>query len=1191
MRRSIANQERLSTRRPRAASLLAGATIVLLFMFIGLLTVQRASAASWEVVKTFAPLVIPEPNPPTWSEDVQLGGAGGIAINFDGTGGAAPGTVYTIGGQSTEPWHVARYSPEGDFELAWAVGGRCGPAAVPPSTCPAYPTGEGSGRGIAINQTTGNVYVFSGTRSKTVTEYLPDGSGPIAEFGERDTSGTATTSPDKVHGTNLKANIAVDASGDVYVYDAAESSNQFQRLMKFAPCVPGIFTSYCYVAGADIGGAFPPANGPSRPMVDSAGNVYVSGETFISEFDPAKPGNPVCTLNYGAGGITATALNPATGAQFFYAVKPKPEIHQLSPCNAQGKFVESGPSFPAKPPRGQIEGMGFNPKAEFPVKSPEREPGILYAAAAQECPLIGVCPKEAQGQSSLGYIFAPQIRKGPIVASESVDDIRSSSATLSAQITPNGSQASYIFQYITNAAFEANGPSQPFAGASEAPIGGAVLGTGQQPLLASAVVSGLAPGTDYRYRVKATNEDDTAFGAAERFRTFPLSAEGLPDNRAYELVSPSQKNGGEVLPLEPIKASCGNECKPGQAARRYPTQVGPLGDSLAYQAQPFTLNEGPAEYDEYVAKRAPAGWETTSMSPPLAGAPPRGSNFQAYALDPALTRGLVYATNQALTPGAPAGYRNLFGEQVGNRFALAPILQAAPPNRPEFGGEAFTMRYVGASADLSRVFFEANDALTDKTGLAPAAVDGGASKNNLYEWRSGQISLVNVQPLNNSSIPGASFGSGFLLADPSAPTADTSNAIAGDGSVVFWSSEAGQVYVRENGEQTREIPDHAGKFLTASKDGTKVLLSDGVLYDLQSNVTTNLTNGSGGFQGIVGQSDDLSSIYFVATTVLTATPNGIGAVAQAGEDNLYAWRGGALRFVGTLLLTDLGKFGLWSATPVQRAAESSPNGRWLAFNSKASLTGANTVGACGPFDLVEKKWVGSVPCEEVYLYDSEDGSLRCVSCNPTGGSPVGGSFLTVVHSANRNGESLSQPQFLTDSGRLYFDSRDQLSGRDTNGQVEDVYQYEPAGIGSCGIPEGCVSLISTGQGSGDANFLDTDSSGQNVFFTTRQQLVPRDRDELIDLYDARVNGGVAEDYEVPATECLGEGCQPASPPPPVESTAASAGVNGSGNVKPNGAKKHHQKKHKRKHHKSKKQGRKSAKAKKATNDKNREATK
>ena len=218
------------------------------------------------------------------------------------------------------------------------------------------------------------------------------------------------------------------------------------------------------------------------------------------------------------------------------------------------------------------------------------------------------------------------------------------------------------------------------------------------------------------------------------------------------------------------------------------------------------------------------------------------------------------------------------------------------------------MSYAGASADLSRIFFSANDALTGETSFAPAAVDGGGSqnslgegKNNLYEWSEGQLRLVNVDPGNASTAPGAAYGaprkSHYIVND-------LAHAVSEDGSRVFWSSATGQVYMREAGRRTVEIPDHVGKFLTAAADGSLVLLSDGHVYGhLEAEVPVeevDLTQGKGGFQGLVGQSEDLSHVYFVDTEILAEDANGQGAKAQEGEDNLYYWHEGTVAFVAAL---------------------------------------------------------------------------------------------------------------------------------------------------------------------------------------------------------------------------------------------------------------------------------------------------
>ncbi|HEY2536045.1 MAG TPA: hypothetical protein VGI24_03570, partial [Solirubrobacteraceae bacterium] len=260
--------------------------------------------------------------------------------------------------------------------------------------------------------------------------------------------------------------------------------------------------------------------------------------------------------------------------------------------------------------------------------------------------------------------------------------------------------------------------------------------------------------------------------------------------------------------------------------------------------------------------------------------------------------------------------------------------------------------------------------------------------------------------------------------------------------------------------------------------------------------------------------------------------------AQTGKDNLYVWEAGMSRYIAS---TDTGISTAldWSAAPVKRTAQASPDGRWLAFISESQLTGYGNRGPCGPTAGTDV-----VNCSEVFLYDSGTGRLSCVSCNPTGEAPRGPSVLRVIDDAH---EWFPQPRYLTNVGRLAFDSGDRLSAADSNGRVEDVYEFEPQGVGSCTRPAGCVLLISPGTGSVDSNFLAMDETGASVFFTTRERLVPQDKDELIDVYDARVGGGFASQTETQRVECQGEACQ-STPAPPLFATPGSATFSGAGNL-------------------------------------------
>ncbi len=1123
-----------------------------------------------------------------WPEEVQFGGLGGMAVNYTGAGGVPAGTVYGVRNSTTGDNRtlISRYNADGSFSERWSFEGspepdeRCGPEGDPATpTCTSQPEGAMGSTDVDVDQTTGYVYVYSintctYTTEKCIHVYTPDGSEVKAAFGEYSTEEIAA-SPGKIHfgGFSVNGAIAVNGSGDVYAFDA--DSSYHHRLMVFEPQSPGDYEHYVYAGqGHDIdagtGGIL-----PQHPAVDAEGNLYVAemgGVGRFAKFDPSQPAAPpLCEFSYPKNGIISLAVNPLGGEVFFQSEKNKEAIHELGAgCEENGKFTEVS-TFAYSPSRSEISGLAFDPLRSY---SAGRPAGILYAGAPGEegGKEEGSYP-ETLVESALGYIFARPPEVHPVVEAQSILHVSATTATLSAQINPEGAATRYAFQYIPESTYEENEPTERFAGALESPLGGAVVGEGTKAVAVSAALEGLAPDTAYRVRAVATSHCSTAepeklcegAGAALALRTFSVQAPGLPDRRAYELVSPAQKEGGQVWPVEGnIFTFCpGGECKPGARENHFPLQSTPNGDAVSYEGSAFSSEEGTLSADEYLARRDPQnGWQSVLPTPTLLASRQKGFGYKAFAAE--LSIGVLRQTGPTLASGAPTAYQDLYAQSTTSPFGFTPLLRTGQSFHRS--ASEFEIEYAGASADLSRIFFTANDALTEETETAPAAVDGGKTKNNLYEWHNGQVSLVNVMPGNSETQPGASLGEAAAY-----PVSD-------DGSRVFFSDESGQVYVRINGQETKEIetegsPD-PGKFVVASTDGSAVLLANGHLHYLgDEEPTIDLTEGKGGFQGVVGESEDLSHIYFVDTEALAANEGagldsgGNPQVAEEGKDNLYAWtQGGGTRFVAQLVSGDnAGTFNQlgasdWKGVGGNRSAEASPHGRYLAFMSEAPLTGHESVGICKIVSSGPPAVWGQGPCQEAFLYDSATGRLTCPSCNRSGENALGASVL-------RRSADGTRPRYLTDEGRLFFDSRDSLVPADTNEGVEDVYEWEPRGVGSCtseSAEGGCVSLISAGTGLVDSNFAAADPSGRDVFFTTRDQLTLKDRDQLIDLYDARVEGGIPAETETARGECEGEACQaPVSVPDhPTPATSAPAGE---GNVAAS-----HAHKHKKKHKKAKK---------------------
>jgi hypothetical protein len=1102
-----------------------------------------------------------------------------IAINHSGAGGVAPGTFYVVGSNN----RVVRFSSgkegeEPQFEEAWgwAIGSgsgqeyvRCGPAHNGTAN-PAEHTYEKCNptnfveasleepgnfanlASVAVDQTTGDVYVRqvttnangTGPRQHHLIQVFTAKGEPVGEgFGDS-AVGTSSPpesiaqSPEKLHYSISFAAIAVDASGRVYLtdedYEGVEHHQS--RVMSFEPCAPGDYENYCYAAGKDI----PAPAIPERMSLVGTDRVVISNSEVIDEYPVENPTEtPICTRK-APGVIRSMTSNEITGEVFYFTNHDR-TIFRLAPCDEASKVFAQIETIVPVPVATEILSLALNPAQAW---GQSRPPGILYGI-------------NTEPGTVLGDVFVPaRSSVAPTVESESVAGSTSSSTNLEARINPRGNAVSYYFEYLSEADYLANGESFEGPHASmRAPVSAGELASGAASTIAVGV-TGLGPETEYRFRVIASSECNGAeqpscvtTGSTARFASYPTASGVLPDDRAYELVSPIEKHGGEAFPSFPNKYSCDIECKPpgGVALTSvYPMQSTPDGDAVAYMGYPFSPTEGSAVFNSYVSSRSGSDWQTTDMAPALLYA----GTYLAYSAD--LTEAIITQYAPQLSPLAPAGYENLYLQTGPAPNALTPLVTTAPPH----GRGA--IEYAGHSADFKAQFFSANEVLTRATPYAPEPPDPGASGRDLYEWRDGNLELVNVLP-GNAAVAG---GATFVSASPDA------NGVAADGRRVFWAA-SGHVYVREDGQITRELR-HLGTFLSASENGEEVLFSDGCLYSLLTEACTDLTQGKGGFLGIAGSSGDLSRIYFVDKAALTPEAEaGTCAVAaintQASAEekegkvppglgcNLYAYEPGVgSTLVATLLASDdsaSSEFEDWAGAPGARTAEASSNGRYLAFVSKAPLTGYDNIGRCET-----NKELGEFPCEEVFLYDSATKSVSCASCNPTGESPHGNSFLPLI----QKGGSFPQPRYLTDQGRLFFDSQDRLSPLDVNNRVEDVYEDEPSGAGSCTRTGRCVSLISPGTGSVDSNFLamggEGEDEGADVFFTTRERMVPADKDELIDVYDARVEGGFTSEAEAQPAECAGEACQAAlsasMSPSAIFGAPASVTFAGAGNLVP-----------------------------------------
>jgi uncharacterized OsmC-like protein len=768
----------------------------------------------------------------------------------------------------------------------------------------------------------------------------------------------------------------------------------------------------------------------------------------------------------------------------------------------------------------------------------------------------------------------------PEILAQYAVGVGTANATLRATINPvNWKDTTYFAQYGTAACIDAS--DWEGACVKAKPVPPALLGAGgvdEGVSTADILLEGLAPGTSYRFRFVAesggdpepvigvggkpgeegeegefTTYDPLDFGACpnDEFRVGPSAA--LPDCRAYEMVSPVDKNGGDIIAALGIELNL-------EAAFR---QAAVDGNKLTYTStSAFGDAVRGTRTSQYLATRGASGWASHGLNPPQLtticdpGFSPQydlNTNFQAFTPD--LSFALL--RDQNLVPlsedGITGYYPNIYLRDNATDTYEA-LTRGEPPTLENANcdeKEKVQPQARAFSPDLSHIVFSIAAAL--------ASTPPAASGTNLQVYDSdeeGQLHLVSVLP-NGEAAGGNSFVGSDRSQTYSSQARDSnlSRAVSEDGSRIFWTG-SGKVYVRIDGSETVPVSTGTAEFWTADPEGNTAIYSEGgklFSFDVDTETRSEIADGLG---GVVGVSEDLDRLYFTSTEAITGSgQNSEEEEAKAGEWNLYLRQGGTMRFIATVAAADRGEFALDARSPNAHSSRVTPDGEGLTFMSTRPLTGFDNSDA----DTEE-------PTSEVFVYDAGTGQLSCASCNPAGGRPEGrilprpynpfqnttlraAAWIPTWEWTSHANRSLSES-----GGRLFFNSFDALVPEDTNG-AQDVYQWEAPGTGGCHVGdtdyftqnEGCIDLISTGRNGESSQFIDASADGHDVFFSTASNIAPADLG-FIDIYDAREGGGFPPPPP-PPPPCEGDACQNIPAPPPVQTPATSV-FRGPGNEPP-----------------------------------------
>ncbi len=773
-------------------------------------------------------------------------------------------------------------------------------------------------------------------------------------------------------------------------------------------------------------------------------------------------------------------------------------------------------------------------------------------------------------RSGIVDIFGPNISLPPVITKVSYSTVDSGSANLSARIETGSAPVTYYFEYGTTAAYGSHTMS---AIASGKPI-------------VSAHLEGLAPSTEYHFRLVATSSGGSTFGDDVVFRTLPSGTQGLPDGRVYEMVTPIDKEDAEVY--VPSAVSHQAEDQAGGYETTRISEVAASGDAVVYQGDP-THNgggesSGNALGSAYLARRSQGGgWTQASIQPPGR----RTTAYRGFSSD--LSAGILTSPTEnpeqaePQLPGgnAPAGlysegtydqrydiYRHAFDEESYQPLSIATPKRTQAEAKgyvvDNGSGEPQGPAYAGGTPDLSQLLFQDNDDALQKGEAEPEkelgedvnqeAAQHHTESEYLYDWSDGPPLLVDVLP-DGRVAPNATFGAPHLLHEKwNGNPPDFSHVISSEGSRVFWSALQGTgynqrpkaLYIRENptqpqsplnGQEECTVPTDActiqldkgieggARFWTASSDGSKAFFTKGALYVYEVNATI-------GQPGVI---TDLTPGVEVQG-VLGSSEEGDYIYYVNSANELYMLHENGDQWEAPVAIASLSSEDGEGVSPYNGLADFATDeeghaGDWVPdLGQRTAEVTADGQGLVFMSDQPLKaqgfpNGYETDGQEEVYVYDAERNSLFCASCSQSGESGSS-AFLPVSWSDSYI------PTWISEKGnRVFFDSPSSLVSRDTNGNM-DVYEWEREGTGSCeqddGSRGGCMYLLSGGSSNEPSWLLGASANGSDVFMITRSNLTGDAQDELYKVFDARIGG--VEPLAPPA--CTGTGCQgvPAAPP-------------------------------------------------------------
>jgi len=1040
---------------------------------------------------------------PNVIEGVGNAGEGEGELAIDNSAGPAKGDIYLANGSVVKVF-------AGDGSLLGSLDGG---------------SGGGKACGVAVDPP-GNVYVsLLGLSSSRVARYAPS-ANPVSSS---DYSST-------LWGLDHVCDIAVDSAGSVYADTLSDGPvNKYEALQFSSVEMQAYGTQISENARAV---AVDPANEELYAARYNEVLQYESSGTQASHFSGQGPGY--------FGNLHGIAVKGSSG-RIYLANNEPPEISVYGPAVVMPDVTTGAATAITKTSallQGTVNPNGLETTCRFEYNGQTvpcaSNPGSGTEPVQVSVTLSGLGENKTysyrlivtnENGTSYGQERSFTTLSVPLIGEQYVTSVTTSNVTIKTRIDPAGSPTTYRVEYGTDSNYGMSAP---------VPDGNA--GSINEYIDFSQVLKSLQAGTTYHYRVVASNANGTAIGSDLTFTTWPVSGppeadhcpnaalrEGtystvLPDCRAYEMVSPVDKNGGGVFAYQG-----GHAPDSAQFVSSVSGNAVQYGVRTAFGNIPGT---GFGGYTQYIARRAQNGWSSNGITPTPSAEQSAlfgGTLVEAFSeeLDKAVVSGLGL-------PGATGGIPKNMNYYMEDPFTARVTETISPMENPQeaetnpvtfyINFYAYNCGLRGVSADLGVVTFQSPTNYTTQT-------TGNLAK--LYAFEHGALRLAGILP--DGEVPAG----GSESPEQCYTATGEEDTVSRDGSrIVFQSpvdgSAPAQLYMRKNATSTVWIsepetspgnsePPQKVSFNRASPDDKHVLFTSA------DRLTANDPGAAVAPMGLYEYSDGSepdkeSNLTFIARIDPEYSEYQVTAVSDDGSRVYFYSK------VPNVTLPGAG-FLLWDSGHIRALALPTAQPGEVA---RASADG--TIYAY--FGSVFARLTNSV-YHPLYVYDERNNSVKCVSCPQTGALAV--SDVTIYPISSGGAAPLLnliyQPRFVTNNGRyVFFNTADALVPQDTNG-VYDGYEYN--------TETGKLSLLAPGSTEYGVSFAAANDEGTNVFLTTQDKLSRSDVDNAVDIYDARIDGGLPEPPPPPAS-CAGDECQGLPSPAPAFNTASS--FNGLGNV-------------------------------------------